>query len=173
MNRIRHLIHNAGLALLLVFATIAVVAPTPHNVSAQAPEAGCAANALQCGAQPLIGKEVMYQLTDDEGGITFNQFGQLEPFGRKVPAIITGLEFKRESDGSLFMTDATQFNDAGIPLNGRISFLRSSGGQIVVCLHILRPANKGGAFDKCDVPLLKGREPGTADTIRSADLVGI
>lgn len=75
----------------------------------------------------------------DEEGAVMNEEGRLQ---RKVPAFIT------------WNNDLKK---------------RSPQGQIVVSLHIMRPAFLQGSFDKDDVPMDSGREPGTADDLQPGD----
>lgn len=131
-------------------------------VTAQADNGAVTRDDLDESARILIGKSGFYQLTDSEGGVLYNSAGQLEPFGRKSYAKITGIPVQRNPDGSLFYDEL-----------GRLRFLRDPLGRIVVNLHVERDPLRGGAFDKAFVPFTPGREPGTFDTIQSADTVGL
>lgn len=117
----------------------------------------------------LIGKAGFYQLEDSEGGKDFNAFGQLEPFGRKSYAKITGIPLLRNPNGSL-VTELINFQGQQ---RTRYFFKRDIDGNILVNLHIERDPAKGGAFDKADVPFTGGRDKGTFDILGSGDLVGL
>ncbi len=126
---------------------------------------------LDEGLRILIGKAGFYQLLDSEGGVDFNAFGQLEPFGRKSYAKISGIPLQRNADGSL-RTEGV-FDENGNLLFTRFFIVRDAQGHLTVNLHIERDPLKGGAFDKPFVPFTAGRQPGTFDTIQSGDLVGL
>ncbi len=146
--------------LLAAIAIALLWAATPQLAKDKTQPAGCASCELDTSYSLLIGQRGFYQLADEEGGVSFNQFGQLEPGGRKVPAFIAAVEFVRNKDGSLV------FNE-----RGGLSPLRDASGTIVVCVHVLRPANKGGSFDRCDAAY-GSREAGGFDIVQPADLTG-
>ncbi len=124
-------------------------------------EAVQAAQQIDGSYNLLPGQRGYYQLRDSEGGVSFNSYGQLVPFGRKVPAYVAGLEFEHNLDGSLATNDRGGF----IPRRG-------PDGTIVVCVHVLRPADKGGSFDVCGAEY-GSREPGGFDIVQVEDLRGI
>src|ERR1044071_2570310 len=92
----------------------------------------------------LIGKAGFYQLTDSEGGVDFNSFGQFVPFGRKSYAKITGIPFQLNEDGSL--RTELRFNERLNRFETRYFVKRSPDGFLLVNLHVERDAAKGGAF---------------------------
>jgi len=144
-------------ATLILFASF-----VPQSRSNAKTKAGaeCSTCDLDATYRLVTGQRGFYQLTDEEGGVDFNQFNQLEPGGRKVPAVLNALQFERNEDGSLVFSE-----------RGGLTPVRDKDGTIVVCVHVLRPANKGGAFDRCDA-VYGSRGAGGFDIVQAADLVG-
>ena len=159
-----------SIAICLLTLLVSIPLPVIAQKSAQEPKAITRAD-LDKSVAILIGKSGFYQLTDEEGGVDFNSFGQLVPFGRKSYAKITGIPFELEADGRL--RTELRFNERLGRFETRFFVKRSPDGFLLVNLHIERDGAKGGAFDKVEVPFTKTKEPGTFDTIQGADLVGL
>jgi len=150
------------LALALYIAAFGFIAMGSGMAGAKdrSAPADCIGCALDAGYSLAVGQNGFYQLRDSEGGVDYNAFGQLEPFGRKVPAVVSGLQYVRNPDGSIFVDE-----------NGKQHLLRDASGTIVVCVTVFRPATKGGTFDVCGADY-GSRVPGGFDIRQPADLVG-
>jgi hypothetical protein len=163
------------MALMVVTVLVLLsILPLPNTALAQKSpqqEKSVSRADLDKSVAVLIGKAGFYQLTDEEGGVDFNAFGQLVPFGRKSYAKITGIPFEKNEDGSLRTEE--RFNARLGRFETRFFVKRDADGHLLVNLQVERDAAKGGAFDKAEVPFTAGRAPGTFDTIQPADLVGL
>jgi hypothetical protein len=71
-------------------------------------------------------------------------------------------------------------DEGGTPLDSKAPAIitydyrgeRDEQGRLVVDVFVMRPAHKGGAFDKARVPGDSGRTAGTWDTAQTGDLAG-
>jgi hypothetical protein len=103
---------------------------------------------LDCGAQLDVGKRVFYTPTAAEG------CDGVSPQGCKFIAEVTGIPTVQNPDGT--------FDHA-----------RDSQGRILIHLSIGRPGDKGGSFDKINVPFTSGTDGGTSRPMQSEDNRGV
>jgi hypothetical protein len=132
----------------LIAAIIAVLFITLASFSLEAKNSRpgeCLTCQLDATYLIVPGQRGFYQLTDEEGGTD-------KAFGRKCPAIVSGLEVSEQADG-------------------RFTPIRNDDGTITVCVTVFRPATKGGSFDKCAVAY-GSRYVGGFDIIQPGDLTG-
>jgi hypothetical protein len=161
MKKLKPFAGVAAVALLGVLLVVAVfVVPRTEGAKSDKGKPACILCEIDSAYSLTTGQRGFYQLTDEEGGVGFNQFGQLEPGGRKVPAVVSALQYKRNEDGSLALTE-----------DGRLQLVRDESGNIVVCVQVARPGPKGGTFDRCGA-VYGSREPGGFDIPQPADKVG-
>lgn len=150
---------SAFLVAVLVVATLLF----SFNFATQAKDKSSSngfASQLDSGYSLLQGQRGFYQLRDSEGGVSFNQFGQLVPFGRKSAAVLTGIVLQKNEDGSLAISERGGFIPA-----------RSESGTILVYVSVFRTVAAGGQFDT--IAEYGSREPGGFDIVQSADLAGL
>jgi hypothetical protein len=103
---------------------------------------------LDCGAQLDVGKRVFYTPTAEEG------CDGAAPQGCKFIAEVTGIPTIQNPDGTF-------------------AHVRDAQGRIVVHLQIGRPGDKGGSFDKINVPFTSGTIGGTCRPMQSEDNRGV